>query len=158
MARPRRSPSGESGPDLELLTTFDLDEYIFTALRNGASGCLLKDAPPAELLEAIRAVAAGDALLGPGITRRLIQEFANGPAHDSPAGSREIEERVTERELRALRLVGMGLNNEIGHRLHISPGTAKTHVAHLLTKARREGPRPARHRRPPRRTHRARLA
>jgi DNA-binding NarL/FixJ family response regulator len=118
-----------------VLTTFDLDEYVFTALRNGASGFLLKDAPPAELLAGIRAVAAGDALLGPGITRRLIQEFATGSARESPAASREIAERVTERELTVLRLVGLGLNNhEIGQQLHISQGTAKTHVAHLLTK------------------------
>ncbi len=118
-----------------VLTTFDLDEYVFTALRNGASGFLLKDAPPADLLAAIRVVASGDALLGPGITRRLIQEFAGSPAQDRREDPADIEARVTDRELTVLRLVGLGLtNSEIAQQLHISAGTVKTHVAHLLTK------------------------
>ncbi|QNE16995.1 response regulator transcription factor [Kribbella qitaiheensis] len=117
-----------------VLTTFDLDEYVYAALRGGASGFLLKDTPPAELLAAIRVVAAGDALLGPSITRRLIDEFATRPKRH------EIRPRIqlpaiTDREREVLLLVAEGLSNaEIGQRLHIEPGTAKTHVAHLLTK------------------------
>ena len=127
--------ASSSATRILVLTTFDLDEYVFTALRNGASGFLLKDAPPADLLAAIRVVASGDALLGPGITRRLIQEFAASPVQDRPPDPADIEARVTERELTVLRLVGLGLNNgEIGQQLHISTGTVKTHVAHLLTK------------------------
>jgi DNA-binding NarL/FixJ family response regulator len=118
-----------------VLTTFDLDEYVFTALRQGASGFLLKDTPPADLLDAIRAVAGGDALLGPGMTKRLIDEFALGPAAEAATGSTEVSERVTARELTVLRLVALGLTNgEIAEQLHISTGTAKTHVAHLLAK------------------------
>jgi DNA-binding NarL/FixJ family response regulator len=115
-----------------MLTTFDLDDYVYGALRAGASGFLLKDTPPADLLAAIRVVAGGAALLAPGVTRRLIAEFVARPdplpAAKGPAG-------VTDREREVLRLVAEGLsNNEIGARLHITPGTAKTHVGHLLTK------------------------
>jgi DNA-binding NarL/FixJ family response regulator len=118
-----------------VLTTFDLDEYVFTALRHGASGFLLKDAPPAQLIEAIRTVAAGEALLGPGMTKRLIHEFANASAPEAAPVPGDIERRITARELTVLRLVAMGLTNgEIGEQLHISAGTAKTHVAHLLAK------------------------
>jgi DNA-binding NarL/FixJ family response regulator len=125
-----------------VLTTFDLDEYVFTALRHGASGFLLKDTPPEQLLEAIRTVAAGEALLGPGITRRLIREFALRTAESGqPAepkateAARELAAQVTPRELDVLRLVADGLSNqEIGQQLFIGPGTAKTHVGHLLTK------------------------
>jgi DNA-binding NarL/FixJ family response regulator len=120
-----------------ILTTFDLDEYVYAALRAGASGFLLKDTMPADLLNAIRVIAAGDALLAPSVTRRLLGEFASRPelsprqAHGSPEQLRDL----TERELEVLTLVAQGLSNgEIAGRLSISPATAKTHVAHLLTK------------------------
>ena len=118
-----------------ILTTFDLDEYVFAALRHGASGFLLKDVPPAELLSGIRVIAAGDALLGPGITRRLIQEFARTAEPSELPTAGELESRITARELDVLRLVALGLTNaEIAEHLHVGSGTAKTHVAHLLSK------------------------
>jgi DNA-binding NarL/FixJ family response regulator len=117
-----------------ILTTFDLDEYVYAALRGGASGFLLKDTPPAELLAAIRVIAAGEALLGPSITRRLVDEFAARPEPQPPVSRLRLP-RITEREREVLLLVADGLSNaEIAERLHIEPGTAKTHVAHLLTK------------------------
>ena len=123
-----------------ILTTFDLDEYVFAALRAGASGFLLKDTLPADLLTAIRVVAAGEALLAPSITRRLIIEFARSPA-PAPAATAalprvgQVTEVLTERECEVLRLVATGMSNaEIATQLSISPATAKTHVAHLLTK------------------------
>jgi DNA-binding NarL/FixJ family response regulator len=115
-----------------VLTTFDLDEYVYAALRAGASGFLLKDAGPAELLHAIRIVAAGDALLAPSITRRLIAEFAARPDPQTPPA--QLAE-LTEREREILRLVAAGLSNaDIARRLVISPLTAKTHVARILAK------------------------
>ena len=116
-----------------VLTTFDLDEYVFGALRAGASGFLLKDTMPEELLAAIRVVAAGDALLGPKATRQLIQEFIR---HQRPAQPHDdLLETLTEREREVLREVGAGFNNrEIADRLHMSPATAKTHVSRLLAK------------------------
>jgi DNA-binding NarL/FixJ family response regulator len=117
-----------------VLTTFDLDEYVYAALRAGASGFLLKDAGPSELLHAIRIVAAGEALLAPSITKRLIAEFAARP--DPHRGPAELDE-LTEREYEILRLVANGLSNdEIARRLVISPLTAKTHVSRILTKLR----------------------
>jgi len=120
-----------------ILTTFDLDEYVFAALRAGASGFLLKDTTPADLLTAIRVVAAGDALLAPSVTRRLIGEFARPSAPSRPAappGDRVLD-LLTEREREVLELVAQGMSNaEIADHLTISPATAKTHVAHLLTK------------------------
>jgi len=114
-----------------ILTTFDLDEYVYAALRGGASGFLLKDTPPRDLLAAIRVVAAGDALLAPRVTRRLITEFAARPS-PTPA---QVLDGVTERERDVLLLVAEGLSNaEIAERLFIGPGTVKSHVAHLLTK------------------------
>jgi DNA-binding NarL/FixJ family response regulator len=115
-----------------VLTTFDLDEYVYGALRAGASGFLLKDAPPRELLSAIHVVAAGDALLAPSITRRLIAEFAARP---DPASAPSALEELTEREREITRLVAAGLTNaEIAGRLVISPLTAKTHVSNVLRK------------------------
>jgi DNA-binding NarL/FixJ family response regulator len=116
-----------------ILTTFDLDEYVYEALRAGASGFVLKDIPPAELLAAIRIVAVGDALLAPSVTRRLIAEFARrpGPAPVAP-GALEV---LTDREREVLALVAQGLSNgEIAEHLVVSPATSKTHVSRLLTK------------------------
>jgi len=127
-----------------ILTTFDLDEYVYAALRAGASGFLLKDTLPADLLSAIRVVAAGDALLAPSITRKLIGEFARLPAATAetrgtdrsggPDGAGTLR-GLTEREVEVLALVARGMSNaEIADHLTISPATAKTHVGHLLAK------------------------
>jgi DNA-binding NarL/FixJ family response regulator len=117
-----------------ILTTFDLDEYVFAALRAGACGFLLKDTLPSDLLNAITVVAAGDALLSPSVTRRLIGEFARTPATPPPLPTGTIEV-LTDREREVLTLVAAGMSNaEIAATLTISPATAKTHVAHLLTK------------------------
>jgi DNA-binding NarL/FixJ family response regulator len=116
-----------------ILTTFDLDEYVYQALRVGASGFLLKDTPPADLLAAIRVVAAGDALLAPGITRRLIAEFARrpDPSRVAPAALQSL----TDRERAVLGLVARGLSNsEIAQRLVVSPATSKTYVSRMLAK------------------------
>jgi DNA-binding NarL/FixJ family response regulator len=116
-----------------VLTTFDLDDYVYGALRAGASGFLLKDATPEELLGAIRVVADGGALITPQVTRRLIAEFAARPGTGRP--NRRIADLLTEREAEVLGLVGRGLSNaEIADRLVLSPLTAKTHVSRILTK------------------------
>ncbi|MCI3240587.1 response regulator [Streptomyces spinosisporus] len=127
---------GLEGSRVLILTTFDLDEYVYTALRAGASGFVLKDTTPEDLLAAVRVVAAGDGLLAPRITRRLIAEFAR-----RPQSARALEttpaalSTVTDREREVLREVARGLSNaEIAVRLHISAATAKTHVSRLLTK------------------------
>jgi DNA-binding NarL/FixJ family response regulator len=119
-----------------VLTTFDLDDHVYEALRAGASGFLLKDTPPLELLAAIRVLAAGDALLAPSVTRRLLAEFAARPTSArSAAGDPARLPTITEREQQVLGLVAEGLSNaEIAEHLHITAGTAKTHVANLLTK------------------------
>ena len=153
-----------SGCRIIILTTFDLDQYVYAALTAGASGFLLKDTLPTDLLTAIRVVAAGEALLAPSVTRRLISEFARtpapargsagvaagamaaslsgGPAQAPPeppqapaTAADRMAQLLTERECEVLRLVATGMSNaEIADQLYISPATAKTHVAHLLTK------------------------
>jgi DNA-binding NarL/FixJ family response regulator len=117
-----------------MLTTFDLDEYVFEAVRIGASGFLVKDTEPAELLRGVRAVASGDALLSPGVTRRLIGEFASRSRPTAaPAAGRLAA--LTDREREVVALVGEGLSNdEIGRRLFLSPATAKTHVSRAMVK------------------------
>jgi DNA-binding NarL/FixJ family response regulator len=128
-----------AGPGVErpakvlILTTFDLDEYVYEALRAGASGFLLKDAPPEELASAIRVVAAGDTLLAPSVTRRLIQRFVTQPPpRTAEAG---VLARLTDRETEVLRLVARGLSNaQIAEELVVSETTVKSHVAHLLMK------------------------
>jgi DNA-binding NarL/FixJ family response regulator len=115
-----------------VLTTFELDEYVFDAIRAGASGFLVKDTEPEELLRAVRAVVAGDALLSPGVTRRLIAEFAARSRKPAAAGALE---QLTDREREVMALVGIGLSNEeIARRLVVSPLTAKTHVSRAMTK------------------------
>lgn len=121
-----------SGTRIIILTTFDLDEYVFEALRVGASGFLVKDTEPVDLLRGVRAVADGDALLSPGVTRRLIAEFA-GRAR-TPAPPRELD-ALTDREREVMALVGAGLSNEeIAGQLFVSPATAKTHVSRAMVK------------------------
>ena len=125
--------SGAENVRVLVLTTFDLDEYVHAALRAGASGFLLKDASPAELLNAIRVIHEGDALLGPSITRRLIEDFVQHPAPGKTPAS--VLQELTARELEVLRLVARGLSNaEIADKLVVSPATAKTHVSRVLTK------------------------
>ncbi|MGC4979542.1 response regulator [Streptomyces sp. DT193] len=115
-----------------MLTTFELDEYVFEAIRSGASGFLVKDTEPDELLRAVRAVVEGDALLSPGVTRRLISEFA---ARSKEPESDTTLAELTEREREVMALVGIGLSNdEIARRLVVSPLTAKTHVSRTMVK------------------------
>ena len=119
-------------PRVLILTTFDLDDYVYAAIRAGASGFLLKDAPPDDLIHAIRVVARGEALLAPTVTRRLIEEFASRPEPEAqPEGMGEL----TERELEVLRSLAAGLSNaEIANVLFVSEATVKTHISHILTK------------------------
>jgi DNA-binding NarL/FixJ family response regulator len=117
-----------------ILTTFDLDEYVYAALRAGASGFLLKDTPPEQLLSAIRIIAAGDALLAPSVTRRMIAEIATRSHHELTADVKMFDV-LTPREHEVLLLVAQGYSNqEIAESLFMSPATAKTHVSRLLTK------------------------
>ncbi len=116
-----------------MLTTFDADEYVYEAMKAGASGFLLKDVRPEQLAEAVRVVAAGDALLAPAITRRLVEEFVRRPPPGT-AKPRELDE-LTERELDVLLLVARGLSNaEIASALFLTEATVKTHLTHILTK------------------------
>jgi DNA-binding NarL/FixJ family response regulator len=116
-----------------VLTTFDLDEYVFAAMRAGASGYLLKDTPAKELVAAVRVIAAGEALLSPSVTRRLIEEFARRPEPETT--TLQLPNDLTDREREALELLAHGLSNrEIAARMFIGEATAKTHVSRLLTK------------------------
>lgn len=119
-------------PRVLILTTFERDEYVFTALRNGASGFLLKNAPPEQLLDAIRTVAAGEALLAPSVTRRIVEEFARRPASTEPS---PLIEHLTEREREVLQQLGRGRTNaEIAEELFVGEATVKTHVSNVLAK------------------------
>jgi DNA-binding NarL/FixJ family response regulator len=128
----RRIAAGPASPRVLILTTFDLDEYVYEALRAGASGFLLKDAGAEDLLHAVRVVAGGDALLAPAITRRLIEDYARRPPlRERPAALAEL----TPRELEVLRLVARGLSNaDIARELFVGDATVKTHVARIFAK------------------------
>ena len=134
LAATRRIATDErvAGVRIVILTTFELDEYVFEAIRAGASGFLVKDTEPVELLRAVRAVAAGDALLSPSVTRRLIAEFATRAKE--PGATRALD-GLTDREREVMSLVAAGLSNdEIAERLYMSPATAKTHVSRAMIK------------------------
>jgi DNA-binding NarL/FixJ family response regulator len=127
----RRILAADDSARILILTTFDLDEYVYEALRSGASGFVLKDDPPEQLLAAIRVVADGEALLSPAITKRVIKQFARIPRPEPPP---ELDE-LTERELEVFRLIARGLSNaEIARELYISDTTVKTHITHILMK------------------------
>ncbi len=129
----RITGAGDDAPRVLMLTTFDLDEYVYDALRAGASGFLLKDVPAEQLIEGIRVVADGDALLAPGVTRRLISEFARAPAAN--AGPPAALDELTPRELEVFQHMARGMSNgEIAAELVVSETTVKTHVARILTK------------------------
>ena len=128
----RRLLGVQPAPRVLVLTTFDLDDHVFEALRAGASGFLLKDAAPEELVSAVRLVAAGEALLSPSVTRRVIEQFARSASPPTPNAGLA---RLTPREREVLRLVAQGLSNsEIAASLFLTPGTVKTHVARILRK------------------------
>jgi DNA-binding NarL/FixJ family response regulator len=127
----RRILAADAGARILILTTFDLDEYVYEALAAGASGFVLKDDPPEQLIAAIRTVAAGDALLSPAVTKRVIKQFARLPHAEQPQGFDEL----TAREVEVFRLLADGLSNpEIAQELFISETTVKTHVTHILQK------------------------
>jgi DNA-binding NarL/FixJ family response regulator len=133
LAATRKLTADTGGPKVVILTTFDLDDYVYEALRAGASGFLLKDAPRADLINAVKIAAAGDALLAPSVTRRLIEAFAARPAETLPSPSRLAS--LTPREHDILLLIARGQSNiEIAGALFVSEATVKTHVAHLLAK------------------------
>src|SRR3954453_23083619 len=127
----RRIIAADPGARILILTTFDLDEYVYDALQAGASGFVLKDDPPEQLIAALRTVAAGDALLSPAVTKQVIRRFAQLPR---PTPPKAVEE-LTARELDTVRLIAEGLSNaEISERLYITETTVKTHVTHILQK------------------------
>jgi DNA-binding NarL/FixJ family response regulator len=127
------APSAQRAPRVIILTTFDLDQYVFDALHAGASGFLLKDTPPADLIRAIEVVAAGEAMLDPTVTRRLIERFAQVPA--PRAATPTVLKELSTREAEVLRLLARGLSNaEIARELVVNETTVKSHVAHLLMK------------------------
>jgi DNA-binding NarL/FixJ family response regulator len=127
----RRIIAADPAARILILTTFDVEEYVYEALRAGASGFVLKDDPPEQLIAALRTVAAGDALLSPAVTKRVIRQFARLPRAVRPAAVDEL----TARELDIFRLIAEGLSNaEISERLFISDTTVKTHVTHILQK------------------------
>jgi DNA-binding NarL/FixJ family response regulator len=128
----RGSPERDT-PKVVMLTTFDLDEYVYEALRAGASGFLLKDSPRADLIAAVRAAAAGNALLAPSVTRRLIEAFARRPPETAPSPARLAALTAREREV-LVRLARGGSNSEIAATLFVSEATVKTHVGNLLAK------------------------
>jgi DNA-binding NarL/FixJ family response regulator len=122
-----------SGARVIMLTTFDRDDYVYTALKAGASGFLLKSAPPEELTRSIRLIASGDTLLAPAVTKRLVEDFVMRPPPGQPLP--DTFDRLTEREVEVLRVVAQGLSNsEIAARLHLSEATVKTHINRILTK------------------------
>jgi DNA-binding NarL/FixJ family response regulator len=127
----RRILAADDAARILILTTFDLDEYVYEALQAGASGFVLKDDPPEQLLSALRTVAAGDALLSPAVTKRVIQKFVRLPRPEAP----QAVDELTARELDIFRLIAEGLSNaEISERLYIGDTTVKTHVTHILQK------------------------
>jgi DNA-binding NarL/FixJ family response regulator len=129
----RRLIAGGSRARVLVLTTFDLDEYVYAAVQAGASGFLLKDVQPAELVDAIRVVAAGNSLFGPAATRRLVEQFARAPA--APTASSNKLDELTDREREILRLLADGNSNaEVAERLYLSEATVKTHVSAILRK------------------------
>ncbi|WP_028925741.1 response regulator [Pseudonocardia acaciae] len=136
LAATRMVLDGPGSPRVLVLTTFDLDEYVYAALRAGASGFLLKHAPASELLDAVRVVAGGDALLAPSITRRLIEDFVRAQPAERPDWTRpEALRALTPRETEVLRMVARGLSNaEIAAELVLAEQTVKTHVSRMLTK------------------------
>ena len=133
MATKRLAEGGERGPRVLMLTTFDRDEYVYDAMRAGASGFLLKSSPPEQLTGAIRLIDAGESLLAPSITRRLIEDFVSRPPPGAPKDPRLSS--LTPRELDVLRLIGQGLSNaEIAEELVLGEGTIKTHVNRVFSK------------------------
>ena len=127
----RRILAAKDPPRILILTTFDLDDYVYDALCAGASGFVLKDDPPEQLLSAIRVVAGGEALLSPAVTKHVIDQFTRTPRRERP---KQLDQ-LTERELEVLRLIARGLSNaEIGEQLFISDTTVKTHITHILQK------------------------
>ena len=133
IAATKRLLTGERPPRVLILTTFDHDEYLYDAIRAGASGFLLKNVSPTHLVHAVRTVATGDALLDPALTRKLLDEFARRPAPGARAPERLAD--LTDRELEVLKLVARGLSNsEIARELVVSAATVKTHVSNILTK------------------------
>jgi DNA-binding NarL/FixJ family response regulator len=128
------APGSAAATKVLVVTTFDLDEYVVDALRAGASGFLLKDATPQELVNAVRVVAAGNALLAPTVTRRLLDKYASRLPSSAPQHS-QLLDRLTQRELAVLEALARGSSNaEIAQALHLAESSVKTHVAHLLTK------------------------